>query len=113
MESYTKNLIWATIIPGGPALDKQMPVNSLINTDASAPKVHLTDYMDVWNADVRRYNEAATELMRSRGIRVNDLYSVIHEDLDGYISGDGIHPSPAGYSALAKKVAEEIRQALG
>ena len=51
--------------------------------------------------------------MRSRGIRVNDLYSVIHEDLDGYISGDGIHPSPAGYSALAKKVAEEIRQALG
>jgi RNA polymerase sigma-54 factor len=34
-------------------------------------------------------------------------------NLDEYISDDGIHPSPAGYSALAKKVAEEIRQALG
>ena len=113
MESYTKNLIWATIIPGGPALDKKMPVNSLINTDATAPKVYLTDYMDVWNADVRRYNEAATALMRSRGIRVNDLYSVVSENLEEYISDDGIHPSPAGYSALAKKVAAEIRLALG
>ena len=96
MESYTKNLIWATIIPGGPALDKKMPVNSLINTDATAPKVYLTDYMDVWNADVRRYNEAATALMQSRGIRVNDLYSVVSENLEEYISDDGIHPSPAG-----------------
>ena len=113
MESYTKNLIWATIIPGGPALDKKMPVNSLINTDATAPKVYLTDYMDVWNADVRRYNEAATALMQSRGIRVNDLYSVVSENLEEYISDDGIHPSPAGYSALAKKVAAEIRLALG
>ena len=113
MESYTKNLIWATIIPGGPALDKKMPVNSLINTDATAPKVYLTDYMDVWNADVRRYNEAATALMQSRGIRVNDLYSVVSENLEEYISDDGIHPSPSGYSALAKKVAAEIRLALG
>lgn len=112
MESYTKNLIWATIIPGGPALDKKMPVNSLINTDASAPKVHLTDYMEPWNADVRRYNAAATELMQSRGIRVNDLYSVIDGHLDEYISEDGIHPSPAGYSVLARKVAQEIRRVL-
>ena len=75
--------------------------------------MYLTDYMDVWNADVRRYNEAATALMQSRGIRVNDLYSVVSENLEEYISDDGIHPSPAGYSALAKKVAAEIRLALG
>ena len=87
-------------------------MNSLINTDATAPEVHLTDYMDVWNADVRRYNAAATELMQSRGIRVNDLYSVIDGHLDEYISEDGIHPSPAGYSVLARKVAQEIRRAL-
>ena len=113
MESYTNNLIWATIIPGGPALDQLMPLNSLINTDAAATKVHLTDYMDVWNADVRRYNEAATALMQSRGIRVNDLYSEIAGKEDEYISPDGIHPSASGYSVLAHKVADEIRRALG
>ena len=112
MESYTKKLIWATIIPGGKGLDKHVPVNYLMNGDPNIAKVYLTDYMEPWNADVRRYNKAATELMRSRGIHVNDLYSVIDGKQDEYISADGIHPTDAGYTALAEKVAAEIRRML-
>lgn len=112
MESYTDKLIWATTIPGSHELDKRAAINSLINTDSKAPKVFLTDCEEAWNRDIRRYNEATTELMRMRGIKVNDLYSVIAEDADGLISEDGIHPNEEGYTRLAKQVANEIRAML-
>ena len=47
--------------------------------------------------------------MRSRGIRVNDLYSELAGDTDRYISGDGIHPTGEGYERLANAVAREIK----
>lgn len=112
MESYCKNLIWATMTPGGKGLDRHEPINSLINTNAAAPRVYLTDYMEPWNADIRRYNEAAAKMMESRGIRVNDLYSAVAGDTDKYISDDGVHPTPEGYEVLAQKVAAEIKALL-
>lgn len=112
MESYSKKLIWANIIPGGRGLDEHKPINSLINTDSTAPAVYLTDYMEPWNADVVRYNEATAKMMEERGIRVNDLYSVLAPDTDRFISGDGIHPTDEGYEALAQKVAAEIKALL-
>lgn len=112
MESYTKNLIWATITPGGRQLNEHKPVNSLINSDSTAPAVYLTDYEDRWNSDVDRYNRAATALMKRRGVRVNDLNSVIAADPERLLSEDGIHPSDEGYSALAQKVVSEIKAFL-
>jgi len=110
MESYTDKLIWATILPGGKGLDKHEPVNYVVNMEA--PKVYLTDYMEPWNADVKRYNEACSKMMRERGIVVNDLYSLIVNDTDKYISDDGIHPNGDGYEVLAQKVAAEIKKML-
>lgn len=112
MESYCKNLIWATTTPGGRQLDEKKKANALINTDATFPKIYLCDYTDKWNADIRRYNEAAAAMYAARGIRINDLYNVIAHDTDRYICDDGIHASAEGIEALAQKVAAEIKALL-
>ena len=112
MESYCKNLIWATIIPGGRALDEMKKINVLYNTDAAAPKVFLTDTMEKWNADVCRYNAANSARMRARGIRVIDHYGALIGDTDRYISDDGNHPTPEGYDVLAHLTADAIREML-
>ena len=110
MESYCKNLIWATITPGGRQLDEKKKTNySLKEGDT---RVYLGDYTDVWNGDVRRYNAACSELLSRRGIRIDDLYGVISADPDRFISEDGIHPSPDGVEALSQKVASEIKKLL-
>lgn len=110
MESYCKNLIWATITPGGRQLDEKKKTNySLKEGDT---RVYLCDYTDVWNGDVRRYNAACSELLSRRGIRIDDLYGVISADPDRFISEDGIHPSPDGVEALSQKVASEIKKLL-
>ena len=62
------------------------------------------------NADIRRYNEAAVELMRREGIPVNDLYAQVCDDIEHYVCEDWIHPSPDGIETLAQAVAQKIRE---
>ena len=62
------------------------------------------------NADIRRYNEAAVELMRREGIPVNDLYALVCDDIENYVCEDWIHPSPDGIETLAQAVAQRIRE---
>ena len=112
MKSYSNNLIWATIIPGGKALDGRARQNALINTDASAPKVFLADTTDKWNADVRLYNAAVSAMLRESGVHIDDHYGALVNNTDLYISADGIHPTPEGYQVLAKRTVEEIRKLL-
>ena len=114
MESYCSkdHLIFATITPGNRVLDEQKALNALINTDANAPKVYLCDTMEKWNADVMRYNTAATAMMSELGVHVNDLCGLMMQDLDRYISQDGIHASAEGYELLARQVAAEIQALL-
>ena len=112
MESYCKNLIWATIIPGNRYLDEQKALNALINTDSDFTKVFLCDTMEKWNADVIRYNKANADQLAARGIKINDLCALVLEDTDRYISDDGIHPSAEGYELLARQVAEQIKALL-
>ncbi len=112
MKSYSDNLIWATIIPGGRQLDDQVKSNALINTDASHPKVFLCADQKTWNSDVRRYNEAARKMYEENGVTINDLYAAVADNTDLYISDDGIHPSAAGYEVLAQQTAKIIREQL-
>ncbi len=112
MKSYSDNLIWATIIPGGRQLDDQVKSNALINTDASHPKVFLCADQKTWNSDVRRYNDAAKKMYEENGVKINDLYAAVADNTDLYISDDGIHPSPAGYEVLAQQTAKIIRAQL-
>ncbi|MBR3415733.1 MAG: SGNH/GDSL hydrolase family protein [Clostridia bacterium] len=111
MESYCDRLIWATTIPGGRGLDEKKRTNYLVG-ESGRPAVCLCDYADAWNADVERYNAANSKMLRGRGIVINDLYSVIAGRTDEYISDDGIHPTEAGYEALARQVAAKIRELL-
>ena len=111
MESYSDRLIWATTIPGGRELDEQKRTH-YITEEQGKPSVFLCDSMDAWNADVRRYNEECSKMLRGRGIVINDLFSVIDGRTDELLSGDGIHPNGEGYEALAQKVAAEIKALL-
>ena len=63
------------------------------------------------NADIRRYNEAAVELMRREGVRVNDLYARVCDDIENYVCEDWIHPSENGIETLAQAVAASIKEA--
>lgn len=112
LKLYTDKLIWGTITPGGKALDEQKAYNALINTDANHPALKLSDAMEPWNADIRRYNEATAELMKANGVRVDDIYSVVAADPDRYIDADGIHMTDDGYKAIARQVSDEIRGML-
>ena len=111
MESYTDRLIWATSIPGGRQLDEQKRTHYLTE-EQGKPSIFLCDAMDVWNADIRRYNDECAKMLRGRGIVINDLFSVIDGRTDELLSDDGIHPNGDGYELLAQKVAAEIKALL-
>lgn len=39
-----------------------------------------------------------------------DLFGAVNEDLARYLSGDGLHPSPAGYARMAEYLADLVRR---
>ena len=113
MKSYTENVIFANMTPGGKGLDvEEAKINALINTDPDFAKVHLTAPMDEWNADIRRYNAAAEKVMAEMGVPVNDFYSAIIADTEKYVSSDGVHMTDEGYDLLAKMTADRILEML-
>lgn len=113
MKSYTENVIYANCTPGGKGLDvEDARINALVNTDPEFAKVHLTAPMEEWNADIRRYNDAAENVMHGMGIPVNDFYSAIIADTEKYVCGDGVHMTDEGYDLLAKMAAEKILEML-
>ena len=63
------------------------------------------------NEDIKRYNDRIVPLLRARGVWINDLYSLVAQDLDAYICEDTIHLSEAGIACCAQAVTEVIRQA--
>jgi len=64
------------------------------------------------NAEIEKYNLAAIELMKRNDVEVNDLYSVVYEDLEGNICEDKLHLSEKGNRLCAEKVTEIIRKYL-
>lgn len=113
MRSYTDRLIWATTIPGGPALDNNFAHAPLVRGEMP-PRVKRTLALPqaMWNEEVRRYNDAARRMYESHGVVIDDLYAALSPDPAAFISEDGIHPSPAGVERLARQVAAVIRENL-
>lgn len=112
MKSYTDQVIFANIIPGGKGLDEGAKLNALINTNSDFVKVYLCDTMSNWNKDVVAYNKKSEAVMAEMGIPVNDMYSAILADTEKYISEDGIHPTEEGYDLLAQLTAARIEEKL-
>jgi len=63
-------------------------------------------------ADAARYNEVAVELMKSRGIAIDDLHAFALPRLAKLQRPKNVHFSPEGSQQLARRVVRSIRRAL-
>jgi lysophospholipase L1-like esterase len=94
-ERTSATLIWATTTP----------VNERWH--------HENKAFDRFEADVRAYNQRASEIARRFGIQVNDLYGLVMDaGRDAYLAQDGVHFTPEGYALLGQAVADVIRSLL-
>jgi hypothetical protein len=64
------------------------------------------------NAEIDLYNSAADELMKKNDIEINDLNSIVKQDLAGNICEDKLHLSELGNFRCAKQVIEKIKNYL-
>ena len=63
------------------------------------------------NEDIDRFNALAVPALTALGIRINDLHSLVAEDIEGNICEDKIHLTPLGAERCARQVADAIRAA--
>lgn len=61
------------------------------------------------NDVIQRYNEIIVPQLCQKGVIINDLYSLVAEDIDGNIADDLIHLSEKGIKLCAEQVAKIIR----
>ena len=88
LTALTSKVIWATSTPVHP----DWPFN---DTGWS------------WrNEEIDQYNEVALELMQSRDVPVNDLHTLVWDNVSEFLSEDLLHLSDAGQKACAKAVAD-------
>ncbi len=62
--------------------------------------------------DIPRFNKAAAELMKERGIEINDLHSFVLPHVQDWQGKDQCHFQPLGNKNLGRKVAESILSTL-
>lgn len=60
-----------------------------------------------YNSDIEKYNEAAKEVLVSKGVIINDLYT-ISASFDNSLHADWVHFNEEGSEILAKAVCEKI-----
>ncbi len=84
----TKNVIFATTTPVNP----EYPYNK--------------------NEDIRRFNALVVPQLQELGIEINDLHSLVAEDVAGNICDDKIHLTKLGAERCAKQVAKVIEARL-
>ena len=61
------------------------------------------------NDVIRRYNSLIVPRLREKGVTINDLYTVVAEDVYANISDDTIHLSERGVRLCAESTAAAIR----
>jgi len=64
------------------------------------------------DSDVVVYNAAAAEIMKSEGVTVSDLYTLVKPRAEELLSNDGIHFAAEGRAVLAEAVAKKILEEL-
>ncbi len=94
LTDLTPRVIWATSTPVHP----QRPF--------------LTDRWSWRNEEIDAYNAAATELMTDRVIPVNDLHTLVWENVDEYLSEDQVHLSESGKKTCARAVVQAVSARL-
>lgn len=61
------------------------------------------------NDVIERYNALIVPLLREKGVMINDLHSLVAQDIYRYISKDNIHLSEEGIKLCAEQVARTIQ----
>ena len=60
------------------------------------------------NAEIDRYNDAARQLMESKGVPINDLHKLVWANMPEFLSQDQLHLSEAGEKACAQAAADSV-----
>lgn len=90
LQKITPKIIWAT--------------NTPVHPESPFPD-------DAWawrNEEIDQYNQAASELMNRYNVPINDLHSVILDNIDEYLDEDQLHLSEAGQKACADAVVDKL-----
>jgi acyl-CoA thioesterase-1 len=61
------------------------------------------------NDDIIRYNAAVLEAFKDENVYINDLFSLMYDHKEKYLSEDMIHPNQEGIQLLGAAVARSIR----
>ena len=94
LTALTPNVIWATSTPVHPARP-------------------FGDTGWAWrNEEIDQYNDVARDLMESRGVPINDLHTLVWDNMAEYLCEDQLHLSDAGQEACAEAVASCISTVL-
>lgn len=62
------------------------------------------------NEDIIKYNEAIIDAFKDENVVINDLFSLIYEKREEYLSEDMIHPNEKGVKVLGIAVADSIKK---
>jgi isoamyl acetate esterase len=63
------------------------------------------------NDEIDQYNKSALELMQNECIPVDDLHTIVSENVDAYLSEDMLHLSEEGIKRCAEAVVKAINKA--
>ena len=58
---------------------------------------------------IKRYNDLIVPKLQALGIEINDLHSLVYQDLYKYIGADQIHLSEEGIAVCSKQVVKAIK----
>lgn len=88
LTALTPNVIWATITPVHP----DRPFRE-------------TEW--AWrNEEIDQYNEVARTLIESRGVLINDLHTLVWNNVSEFLSEDQLHLSDSGQEVCARAVVD-------
>ena len=88
LTALTLNVIWATITPVHP--DRP-----------------FRDTEWAWrNEEIDQYNEVARTLIESRGVLINDLHTLVWNNVSEFLSEDQLHLSESGQEVCARAVVD-------
>ena len=73
----------------------------------------LVDTYDVLKSGIPNAIRCAHEVLEPMGVKINDLYGVVAEDIPAYIdANDFIHLTPPAAKLCAEKVADAIKAVI-
>ncbi len=66
-----------------------------------------------FSEDVAKYNQAAAQIMRAHGVKIDDLYALTKGmPLDMHLKPNNVHYKQEGYEEIARQVATSVKASL-